>query len=326
LVDRLTAEQQGRPYVEDPASPYSQIQATIWRQRRDEYQQGVNDFDSRIQSAQSTVTRNQQDADGFRQRLALAQEREQSEQSLRAQGYSSRSAELAITDNRVELDRLTKENENGIAGARHDLVSLQAQRAVYVSKWRDDLNTQLVQAKNDLAEAVQGLDKARKVSDLSKLTAPEDAVVFKVGAASVGSMVDPQTTNVDPLFTLIPLRGPFEAEVHVADRDIGFIRPGDKVRLKLDAFNFTQHGTAGGVVQTVSDGSFTQNDNGQVTEPYFKVRVRFTDVNLRNVPPSFRLIPGMTLTGDMLVGKRTIMSYLLEGALRTGSEAMREPG
>jgi hemolysin D len=326
LVERLTAERDGRPYVADPASPFSQIQANIWRQRQDEHQQGRNDYDSRIRSLESAVSRNQQDAEGYGQRLALAQEREKTQSTLRAQGYSSRTTELAVTDNRLEVERLMKESENGLAGARHDLVALQAQRAVYESKWRDDLNTQLVQAKNDLAEAVQGLDKARKVSDLSRLTAPEDAVVLKVGAASIGSMVDPQSTNVEPLFTLTPLSGPVEAEVHVQARDVGFIRPGDKVRIKLDAFNFTQHGTADGVVKTISDGSFTETENGQPTDPYFKVRVLFTRVQLRNVPSSFRLIPGMTLTGDMLVGKRTIMTYLIGGALRTGSEAMREPG
>jgi hypothetical protein len=46
---------------------------------------------------------------------------------------------------------------------------------------------------------------------------------------------------------------------------------------------------------------------------------------LRNVPADFRLIPGMTLVGDIMVGRRTILSYLVEGVLRTGSEAMREP-
>jgi hypothetical protein len=43
------------------------------------------------------------------------------------------------------------------------------------------------------------------------------------------------------------------------------------------------------------------------------------------VPADFRLIPGMTVTGDIMVGKRTILSYLVEGVMRTGSEAMREP-
>ena len=48
-------------------------------------------------------------------------------------------------------------------------------------------------------------------------------------------------------------------------------------------------------------------------------------MQLHDVPTAFRLIPGMTLAADVKVGKRTILSYLVEGALRTGSEAMREP-
>jgi hypothetical protein len=37
------------------------------------------------------------------------------------------------------------------------------------------------------------------------------------------------------------------------------------------------------------------------------------------------LIPGMTVNGDIMVGKRTILSYLVEGVIRTGKESMREP-
>ena len=86
-----------------------------------------------------------------------------------------------------------------------------------------------------------------------------------------------------------------------------------------------QHGTAKGVVKTISEGSFTTDDNGLGVEPYFKVQVEIKEVKLRNVPSDFRLVPGMTLVGDIMVGRRTILSYLVEGALRTGSEAMREP-
>jgi len=69
----------------------------------------------------------------------------------------------------------------------------------------------------------------------------------------------------------------------------------------------------------------TVDENNVPVVPYFKGRVGITEVHLRNVPAEFRLIPGMTLAGDIMVGRRTIMSYLVEGALRTGSEAMREP-
>jgi multidrug efflux pump subunit AcrA (membrane-fusion protein) len=116
-----------------------------------------------------------------------------------------------------------------------------------------------------------------------------------------------------------------EADVNVRSEDIGFIKVGDPVQVKLDAYRYMQHGTAKGVIKNISEGSFTTDDNNQPAPPYFKVRVAIKEAQLRNVPADFRLIPGMTLVGDIMVGKRTILSYLVEGAMRTGSEAMREP-
>ncbi len=149
--------------------------------------------------------------------------------------------------------------------------------------------------------------------------------MLKVGKASIGSVTDPGAATTEPLFTLTPLGGPLVAEVRIDAKDIGFIRPGDTVRLKLDAYRFTSHGVAKGRIQTISDGSFTTSEDGQVVTPYYRARVLITDAHLRNVPANFQLTPGLTVTGDVLIGRRTILSYLLEGAIRTGSEAMREP-
>ena len=325
LVARLKAEQAGRNYVADPASPYSVLQASIWTQRQAEYRQSINDFAARMGSDASVIQRNRQDAVGYQQRLALASQAEQSHIQLQQQGFGSKLSLLNATDARVEMQRMLWQSQNAAVQARQDLSALNAQRAVYVGKWRDDVTTQLVTAQNALNDTTQNLAKASKVSDLSRLVAPADAVVLKVGKSSIGSVIDPSSASVDPLFTLTPLGGPLEAEVHVNARDIGFIKRGDTVRVKLDAYRFTTHGTAKGVIKTISDGSFTTNDDGQVVEPYYKVRVKITDDHLRNVPANFRLIPGLTVVGEVMVGRRTIMSYLLEGGLRTGSEAMREP-
>ncbi len=79
------------------------------------------------------------------------------------------------------------------------------------------------------------------------------------------------------------------------------------------------------MLRSISANSFTTNDDGQIVAPHYQARAEMTDARLRNVPADFRLIPGLTLTGEVLVGRRTILSYIFEGALRTGSEAMREP-
>jgi HlyD family type I secretion membrane fusion protein len=246
---------------------------------------------------------------------------------LEQSGYGASMKTLSAQDARVDATRQLEESQSLAAKSAHDLAALRAQRAVFITQWNDAIATALVQARNDLNQSTQDLVKANRARDLTSLTAPGDAVVLQIAPASAGSVVvtGPQSPVQQPLFTLTPLGGPVEADVRIPAIDVGFVKAGQKVRIKLDAYRFLQHGTAEGVVTSVSEGSFTTDDNGVTVPAYFKVRVKFTKAHLRNVPADFRLTPGLTLTGDILIGSRTIMSYVVEGALRTGSEAMREP-
>jgi multidrug efflux pump subunit AcrA (membrane-fusion protein) len=208
--------------------------------------------------------------------------------------------------------------------------ALKGQRESYIQNWYSTTSSQLVADRNDLDLTRDSLDKAQKLQDLTTLDAPEDAIVLKVGKVSRGSvaLAGGQASTLpgqDPLFTLMPVDAPVEAEIDVATTDVGFIQVGDPVHLKLDAFPYIRHGLAKGVVKSISEGSFTVDINNSPVNPYFKVRVTITELRLRDVPPDLRLIPGMTLIADIMVGKRTILSYLTEGAMRTSAEAMREP-
>ena len=95
--------------------------------------------------------------------------------------------------------------------------------------------------------------------------------------------------------------------------------------LKIDAFNFIEHGTAEGKVSWISEGAFTTDDNGQAVEAYYKARCGIDAMKFRNVPENLRLIPGMTLSADMNVGSRSVMAYLLSGFMRGIGQSMREP-
>ncbi len=326
LVARLEAEQAGRPYVPKGNGQAELLQLAAWRQRQDDYRQSLNDFDARIASGGALVARSAEDAKNYADHLKIAANIEARMRELEASGYGASLKTLSAQDTRIEATRQVTEARNTAIQGQHDVAALRAQRAVYITKWRDDIATQLVTARNDLNSSTESLVKANRIRDLGNLTAPADAVVLEIGNASQGSVVDTTSSVAKPLFTLTPLGGTVEADVDIPAVDIGFVKAGDKVRVKLDAYRFMQHGTADGVIKTISEGSFNTNDsNTAQAAPHFKARVAFTRVNLRNVPSDFRLIPGMTVTGDILIGHRTIMSYIIEGAMRTGSEAMREP-
>ena len=153
------------------------------------------------------------------------------------------------------------------------------------------------------------------------MTAADPSVVLTMAKLSAGSVL----RQGDTLYTLMPADAPLEAEIHIFARDVAFVRPGDKCQLKIDAFNFVQHGMAAGKLLWVSEGAFTTDDNGQPTDPYYKARCSVDTSGLHNVPEGFRLIPGMTLTGDVVVGTRSVLWYLMGGMLRGANELMREP-
>jgi membrane fusion protein, hemolysin D len=327
LVERLEAERSGRPYA-GGSEPYQSLQFSVWTQRQAEYQAGLADFDARIRSTGEAMARAQADVDHFKQRVKFASDIEKMKTTLEQEGWGSKLNTVVAKDTRVDLARQLAESQHQAEQSQHDLDALKAQRSGYIEKWQTDINTQLVQAHNDLAQNERDLAKAKRIHDLVEVTSPRDAIVLRVANASAGSVVAPEAQSgaqTPALFTLNPLDGPLEADVDIGAEDIGFIRVGDPVELKLDAYQFIRHGTAKGVVKTISEGSFTLDDNQQPAAPYFRVRVSITDVKLHNVPDTFRLVPGMTLTADIKVGQRTMISYLIGGALRTGSEAMREP-
>jgi hemolysin D len=113
------------------------------------------------------------------------------------------------------------------------------------------------------------------------------------------------------------------------------LRVGDTVYVKLDALPFQRHGALTGRLRVITENSFQQDKDapqGPQTgkDPdgrpaFFRARVSLGQVTLQDVPANFRLIPGMTTTAEILVDKRTIISYLLDPVIKVFDESLREP-
>jgi hemolysin D len=329
---RIEAEEAGEPFRADLAQPYDLIQDTIFKKRASELQAGVQDFDQRINSTEADVVGFRQDLADYESRLKIARETEDMNAKLAADGIISHLTMIGIQDQRIELERKLGEIKNKLLATEHTLESLKQEREVYIQRWHNDNLNNLVLVSNELEQAEGDLAKARKHSVLTDLVAPMDAVVLKVPKLSTGAV----TTDAEPLFSLMPSDAPLEADVSIDAKDSGFVKVGDPVRIKLETYRYLEHGMAGGVVKTISQDSFTEmSSQDAVTRelgssntsrsPYFDARITITAMDLHDVPRPVRLVPGMTLTADIVVGRRTIIWYLIGGALRSGSEAMREP-
>jgi hemolysin D len=330
-IAREEAELASRPYKFSKTDRYQLLQGQMWKQRADEYRSQIENYDGQIHSAEAQMSQAQSDAEKYTGRLKLATDAEALYKPLLDKGYVSKIQLMQASDTRTEMSRLLADAQNEIAQYHETVVSLQGQKHAFVQQWWAATSTQLVADRNDLDTTRDSLDKAQKLQDLTSLDAPMDAIVLQIGMVSSGSVASgggpSVTTNLmqAPLFTLQPLNAPMEAEIWIPSMDNSYVRVGDPVTLKLDAYMFIRHGTVAGVVKSISEGSFTTDNNGNTVPPYFKIRVTIKKIHLHDVAPDFRLVPGETLEGDVIIGRRTLLSYLLDGVMRTGEEAMREP-
>jgi hemolysin D len=223
------------------------------------------------------------------------------------------------------------------------LESKDAEREAFSAQWRTQLVTELVAASEELTTVNQELNKANRSNQFVELKVPENLpykefVVFEVAEKSVGAMTEPG----EPLFRLVPIGVPMEVEVEIQGKDIALLSvvesgsiadgqtlpKGSDARIKLSSFPYQKHGTLDGILRTISEGSFEKKSpNGAATGmTTYKARIAIVDPGqLNELPDNFRLMPGMTATAEIKVGRRKVIEYFLYPLLRYMDRSIREP-
>jgi len=118
----------------------------------------------------------------------------------------------------------------------------------------------------------------------------------------------------------VPSNETLEVEATVLNRDIGFVRPGQAVTVKVESFPYTRYGYLTGTVVSVSHDAAQDEQLGLV----FPARIRLDQADLGIDGIRVRLTPGMALSAEVKTGKRHLISYLLSPLQRHTSETMRE--
>jgi len=301
---------------------YEAMNKSYYDQQVAQYKAQLESFDAKIRQTQNTIQKFQTDKDGYQQRSEIAKKIENMRTILAEHGSGSELNKLISQDQHIDLVRNLEFDNNSLNEAQQTLASLNADKQAFIQQWQTSISQDLVSARSALDSSKAQLEKAVKHVDLVRWKAEQPSIVLTVAKLSVGSVLK----EGDVLFTLMPLDTPLDAEARVSTREIGFVRTGDRCTLKIDAFNYMEHGTAEGQVRWISDGAFqTDEETGQALDPYYKVRCSIDALHFENVGPNFRLLPGMTLTADVKVGHRSVLAYVMGGVLAGFNQSMREP-
>ena len=124
--------------------------------------------------------------------------------------------------------------------------------------------------------------------------------------------------NAQRIFSILPENSALEVELYVPSRAIGFIAPGQSVRLLIDAFPYQRFGAKNGLVAEVTSSVIMPGSQDllvDITEPVYRITVSLEDNPRSDFDPRVSLQAGMLLRANIILEERTIMTWLLEPLL-----------
>lgn len=146
------------------------------------------------------------------------------------------------------------------------------------------------------------------------LRSPVGGIVDSLAFRDAGGAVEPP----QELLKIVPVDSELEAEVLIKNQDVGFLRVGQPVTVKINTFDFTRYGWVEGTLQKISADATEDKALGLVYRAVITLKNRTLHVGR----DEWQLEPGMQVTAEIKTGKRTFLSYLLSPAM----EALNDVG
>lgn len=247
-----------------------------------------------------------------RERVTLAQAEVERAETIAAQGFlprreldARRSAALGAEQALSELgsSALSFEREMGEVTARLSAVPI-------------DLRA----AEAEARAAGAGLDQQRTQTEAQSTYVVTATVAGRIVALPVqrGQTVAPGAS----LAVVTPQGSTLEAELYAPSRAAGFVREGQEVRLLYQAFPHQKFGTGAGTVTSVSRTVLAPAEVAipglQVQEPVFRVRVALARDSVSAYGETLPLQPGMLLSADVVIDRRSLLEWLLDPLYAAG--------
>ena len=317
-IARLRAAGTGAEFHAPPGASKAIVSANeaLLESQKHEQEARIAALDSEIRRKASEQAASRAAIVKLEKILVYSRERLQVRREYYEQGFFPR---LQLLD--IEEQVIAQEQE--LAAERHReqeaidaQKSLQKQRAQAEAEYRKTVFGQLADSEKRASGVEQDLIKAEQREKAQRLVSPIDGTVQQLAVHTVGGVVSP----AQPLMAIVPDDDVLEVEARLLNSDVGFVKPGQRVEVKLDAFPFTKYGTLPGVLQSVSADSVQDEKLGLI----YPIRVKLDRNKVDVDGQPITLAPGMATTVEIKTGSRRLIEFILSPVMRLHQESMRE--
>ena len=264
--------------------------------------------------------------------LPILEEKARLHAKLRQQGFGTSFAYLDAQQQVSDAHRDLGVQAERLDQSQASVGALQRERAQAISEFDAGVLSDLEKAREKENELNEDFIKAQQKSTATEIRSPIDGVVEELAVHTVGGVVTP----AERLLIVVPDNQQLTVEAQLANRDVGFVHPGQDVSVKVETFNFTRYGLVHGKVIDVSrdavatatrqadDPASAPTQPAAAGSPTYVARISLDRATMLVDGRREALIPGMAVTAEVRTGRRTIIDYLLSPLARKSSEALHE--
>ena len=265
------------------------------------------------------------------QTLPIVEQQLAARRELSDKGYFSKIRLLEYEQLKIEHVQNIAVQQANAARARATVANIDAQLARLRGSFGKAAVTELAESQGKSGMAREEVTKSKRRQAFLQLRAPVSGTVQQLAISTVGGVVQPAQT----LMIVVPDDADPVVEARILNKDIAFIREGQPVRVKLEAYPFTDYGIVPAVVESISrdavdtsePGAAEQRDrNGRVVQPglVYTTRIRLLRRSIRVAGRDQPIGPGLAVQAEIKTGDRRVIQYLLSPISRTLDEAGQE--
>lgn len=317
LANALTSGQTPR-FGESAELPANRVQAeqqlaasqfATYQAQRENLRAAIAQRGAELQTVQTMI-------DPLAESARIAASRARDYAGLLEGKYVGRHDYLLREQERIAAERDLAAQRSRLHETRAALHAAQEELRVLESDMQRQTLDQLRQAREQIGQFAPEVAKTGQRDKLMQLRAPVNGTVQQLAVHTVGGVVTP----AQPLLAIVPSNEALEVEATVLNKDIGFVRPGQRATVKVESFPYTRYGYLEGEVMSVSHDAAQDEKLGLVFPA--RVRLRRDRLNIDGV--NVALTPGMSLSVEIKTGKRRVIDYLLSPLRTHVQEAGRE--
>ena len=325
-INSVLAEKEFSPGGKDNSSEIIKAQMTQYKAQRDVYNSTLKEKEKEYLENQSALISLKEEIATINKMLAITLEDEKRQKSLVEIGTLADNRYRDKVKERMNLERERNSKEGQVKQLETKLNRIKDEIQTFKSNFREKLLSDYstnMQERNTLEAEVNSL---RFKQDKRFITAPVSGYIHLLPVKTIGGVV----TTAQPIVGIVPEGTPLEVNAIVMNKDVGYVKEGQRCVIKVDTFDFQKYGTIEGKVEGVNPYSMEEKENKERNKEAenesggYPIRVKMLAEILKTKNgDTYKIKPGMSVTAEVNVGKRRVIEFFLFPIIRYLDEGLK---